>query len=122
MDRSPDTHEYGQRVPAVHLYSDPMVHLTAVSQHFFLLLPGTPAPADPEAAYKLVLLSSILLGLVVILLVVLQMAAIRRRTKRRFAQPPPEPDPQPLEQHGIDPWRESARRLDAPVDDELDED
>jgi len=99
-----------------------MVHLTAVSPHFLLLLAGTPATADPEAAYKLVLLCSILLGLVVILLVVLQMAAIRRRTKRRFAQPPPEPDPQPLLDREIEPGRESARRLDAPVNDELDED
>lgn len=111
-DPWPGTSEYGQQMLRVRLYSDPMMHLKVMSPLFVLLPLASHVPADQGAARQVFLLSSILLGLVVALLILLQLAAFRRRSHRRFTQSTPEPDQHPLEQAEVDPWRESARRLD----------
>ena len=111
-DHRPDTSEYGQQMLQVRLYSDPMVHLKVMSPLFVLLPLATSVPADQGAARQVFLLGSILLGLVVALLIIIQLAVFRRRSNRRFTESPAEPDLNPLEQAEVDPWRESARRLD----------
>ena len=89
-----------------------MVHLKVMSPLFVLLPLATSVPADQGAARQVFLLGSILLGLVVALLIIIQLAVFRRRSNRRFTETPSEPDLHPLEQAEVDPWRESARRLD----------
>ena len=84
-------------------------------------LASAPSPPASESisAQHIYLLGGITLGLVVFLLIILLVTAIRRDNSRRFDQPRSDPDAHPLNKIDVDPWKESARRLQdtSPEDD-----
>lgn len=73
--------------------------------------PGGPGPT-PVPAHQLYLLGGIILGAVLFLVILLVITSMRRNSMRRLGRPPARPEPHPLHKQEIDPWQESARRLE----------
>ena len=108
MTASKAPFRYGETPLAVHLYSVAMLHLILASA---LASAPSPPASDPISARHIYLLGGITFGLVIFLLIILLVTAIRRNSARRFSQPRSEPDANPLCRTDVDPWQESARRL-----------
>ena len=92
-------------------------------QHLILCstLAAAPSPpaSEPISAQHIYLLGGITLGLTLFLLILLLATAIRRSSARRMGRPAAAPDSHPLYKTEVDPWRESARRLeDVSVEDD----
>ena len=87
--------------------------------HFPLmhLIASQPGGSAPLPAHQLYLLGGIVLGAAMLLVILLVISAARRSSMRRLHRPPSTPAPHPLHKHEVDPWRESARRLDLDSDD-----
>ena len=93
----------------VHLYLPAMHHLPHV-----LLASDQPGGSGPPPipTDQLYLLGGIFLGAAMLLVILVVITGMRRSSLRRPGRPPSPPKAHPLHSHEIDPWRESARRLD----------
>lgn len=70
------------------------------------------AAVAPQSIKKLLLLSGILIAMLVFMYGVLALSVARRRAARRRTTNAPRTATHPLCRGEVDPWQESARRLD----------